>query len=141
MEPQGPTHIFLLSAFSTAHNTLQMVSPSKAEAADSRGKVVGLLSGLFFPPGWRGGWGRGLGQLKIWSGSSTIFEEEGGRRRDLLGHLWGQWERPGVCAEAGPRKSPNPSWIPSRSCFAGGLQGLGRKSPQHFQGWEKSTIQ
>lgn len=41
----------------------------RAEAADSRGKVVGLLSGLLFPSGWRegagardwGGWKNGVG--------------------------------------------------------------------------------
>lgn len=47
-----------------------MVSPSKAEAADSRGKVVGLLSGLFFPPGWRGGRAGDWGSWKYGVGAA-----------------------------------------------------------------------
>lgn len=139
MEPQGPTHIFLLSAFSTAYNTLQMVSPSKAEAADSRGKVVGLLSGLFFPPGCRGGRGLDWGSWKYGVGAALPPKRGVGGGETSSATSGDNGRNQGSVLKQG--HIPKPLMDSLRELLCGWPPGLGRKSPQHFQGWEKSTIQ
>lgn len=114
----------------------------KAEAADSRGKVVGLLSGFLFPSGWRGGLGKGLGWLEKWSGEWGWREIDRKRVGDLPRLLYAR-QGAGISGRDGAVRGARPKaprGFPQVRSPTGqpqvlfrGLWAPGRKAFQDFQ--------